>query len=107
MLSALDIARRLDAGTLSIDALYDEIAATIASREPEIRAFVSVDVEAARAAARSAYGPLAGMPMGVKDNIETGEGVRLIGAGADAAAADSAAYGTSPGDSPEGLRSRA
>ncbi|MBC00688.1 MAG: amidase [Rhodobacteraceae bacterium] len=79
MLSALDIARRLDAGTLSIDALYDEIAATIASREPEIRAFVSVDVEAARAAARSAYGPLAGMPMGVKDNIETGDRATAYG----------------------------
>eukprot|EP00873_Tetraselmis_striata_P045189 jgi/Tetstr1/465453/TSEL_010137.t1 len=79
MLSALDIARRLDAGTLSIDALYDEIAATIASREPEIRAFVSVDVEAARAAARSTYGPLAGMPMGVKDNIETGDRATAYG----------------------------
>jgi Asp-tRNA(Asn)/Glu-tRNA(Gln) amidotransferase A subunit family amidase len=79
MLSALDIARRLDAGTLSIDALYDEIAATIASREPDIRAFVSFDVEAARVAARGTYGPLAGMPLGVKDNIETGDRATAYG----------------------------
>ncbi|WP_029059001.1 amidase [Stappia stellulata] len=79
MLSALDVARRLDAGTLSLDALYDEVEAAIARREEEIGAFVSVDIAAARTAAHGAYGPLAGMPIGVKDNIETGDRATAYG----------------------------
>lgn len=73
MLSALELARALEAGTLDIDALYDDIAARIAEQEGTIRAFVCHDVEAARQAARSARGPLMGLPLAVKDNIDTAD----------------------------------
>ncbi|WP_186397047.1 amidase [Stappia sp. TSB10GB4] len=71
MLSALDLARSLDAGTLTIDALYDEIAARIAGQEAVVQAFVQHDLQAARRAAHAAHGPLMGLPLAVKDNIDT------------------------------------
>lgn len=79
MLSALDLARRLESGTLTVDALYDEIDGAIAAREPEVRAFVQHDVANARAAAGRARGPLAGLPLGVKDNIDTGDRITTYG----------------------------
>jgi Asp-tRNA(Asn)/Glu-tRNA(Gln) amidotransferase A subunit family amidase len=73
MLSALELARALEAGTLRIDALYDDIAERIAAHEGMVRAFVCQDLEAARRAARAARGPLMGLPLAVKDNIDTGD----------------------------------
>ncbi|MHC5652662.1 amidase [Stappia sp. ICDLI1TA098] len=73
MLSALELARGLEAGTLSLDDLYERVAERIAEREDEIGAFVNYDLETARADAGRASGPLRGLPLGVKDNIDTGD----------------------------------
>lgn len=79
MLSALDLARELEAGTLTPDALFDRIETTIAEREDTIRAFTCLDLAAARAAARTATGPLRALPLAVKDNIDTGDLVTEYG----------------------------
>ena len=73
MLSALELVKALDAGTIRLDDIYREIAERIEAREPEIRAFVSHDVEMAHQAAHRANGPLMGLPLAVKDNIDTGD----------------------------------
>ncbi|WP_417768151.1 amidase [Stappia sp.] len=73
MLSALELVKALDAGTIRLDDIYREIAERIEAREPEIRAFVSHDVETAHQAAHRAKGPLMGLPLAVKDNIDTGD----------------------------------
>jgi Asp-tRNA(Asn)/Glu-tRNA(Gln) amidotransferase A subunit family amidase len=73
MLSALDLARALEQGSERLDAIYDGIAERIAKREGEIRAFASLDLERARAAGHAVCGPLRGLPLAVKDNIETGD----------------------------------
>ena len=51
MLSALDLARRIDAGELTPRAALDLCAQAIAVREAEIGAFAALDIEAARRAA--------------------------------------------------------
>ena len=51
MLSVLDLVRRLDAGKTKPRAIIELCAETIAAREPEIGAFVALDIEAARKAA--------------------------------------------------------
>jgi Asp-tRNA(Asn)/Glu-tRNA(Gln) amidotransferase A subunit family amidase len=76
MLSVLDLVRRLDAGEIKPHAVVDLCAEAIAAREPEIGAFVALDIEAARKAAddpqlRSA--PLRGLPIGVKDIYDTAD----------------------------------
>src|SRR5580704_14878800 len=53
-------------------ALSERQLATLAAREPVVRAFVICDVPAARAA-RSSQGPLAGALIGVKDIITTAD----------------------------------
>lgn len=73
MLSALELAKALDAGTLRLDDVYRQIAERIDTREPEIRAFVSYDIERAHQDAHAANGPLMGLPLAVKDNIDTGD----------------------------------
>lgn len=50
-----------------LDACLDRIAA----REPEVKAWVCLDAEAARTAAGASAGVLAGMPLGVKDVFDT------------------------------------
>ncbi len=55
MLSALDLARRIEAGELTPRAVVELCAEAIAAREADIRAFVALDLDAARrAAGRSA-----------------------------------------------------
>ncbi|WP_372425684.1 amidase [Salinarimonas chemoclinalis] len=67
MLSALALLRRIDAGDLSPQGVLDLCRAAIAAHEPEIGALVHLD-DAARAGTRA--GPLAGIPLGVKDIID-------------------------------------
>lgn len=62
------------AGRLSAGALMDACLDRIAAREPAIRAFAWIDPEQARrAAAAAGQGPLAGIPIGVKDVIDTAD----------------------------------
>ena len=76
MLSALDLARRLEAGELSPADAIDLCARAIAARESEIEAFVTLDLERARRVAhdeagRLRAGPLRGLPVGMKDIFDT------------------------------------
>jgi len=74
MLSALDLARRIESGGLAPAAVIDLCAEAIASREPEIQAFVALDVAGARRQAEAAglaNRPLRGLPVGVKDIFDT------------------------------------
>ena len=76
MLSVLDLVRRLDAGKTKPRAIVDMCAETIAAREPEIRAFVVLDIEAAREAAddpRLNSSLLRGLPIGAKDIYDTAD----------------------------------
>jgi Asp-tRNA(Asn)/Glu-tRNA(Gln) amidotransferase A subunit family amidase len=76
MLSALDLARRIEAGELSPADVIDLCARAIAARESEVEAFVTLDLERARrvahdAAGRLRAGPLRGLPVGMKDIFDT------------------------------------
>ena len=76
MLSALDLVRRLEAGALTPRAGLDLCAQAIDSREKEVRAFVALDLEAARGAAddpRLASTPLRGLPVAFKDIFDTAD----------------------------------
>ena len=76
MLSALDLARRVESGELTPRAVLELCAEAIAAREPEIRAFVTLDLDAARRAAdepRLASMPLRGLPVGFKDIFDTAD----------------------------------
>jgi Asp-tRNA(Asn)/Glu-tRNA(Gln) amidotransferase A subunit family amidase len=74
MLSALDLARRIEAGELTPAAVLDKCAEVIAAREAEIGAFIALDLEGAQQRAQDptiAAGPLRGLPVGVKDILDT------------------------------------
>ena len=76
MLSALDLARRIDAGALTPAAVIDLCAEAIAKCEAEIGAFTTLDIDAARQhAKKSAVAlkatPLCGLPVGFKDLFDT------------------------------------
>jgi Asp-tRNA(Asn)/Glu-tRNA(Gln) amidotransferase A subunit family amidase len=74
MLAALDLARRIEAGELTPAAVLDTCAEAIAARESEIGAFTALDIEAARRRAQDpavATAPLRGLPVGVKDILDT------------------------------------
>lgn len=73
MLSALELAKALHSGSRRLDDVYREIAERVEIREPDVRAFVVRDVEAALRAGQAATGPLMGLPMAIKDNIDTGD----------------------------------
>jgi len=78
MLSALDLARRIDAGELTPAKVVDLCAAAIAACEPEVGAFVTLDIEGARrrAQAESAIlsaSPLRGLAVGIKDIFDTAD----------------------------------
>ncbi len=78
MLSALDLARRIETGALTPAAVIDLCVEAIAAREPEIGAFVALDIEAARRRAKSeaaalTAAPLRGLPVGVKDIFDTAD----------------------------------
>ncbi len=77
-LSAVDAARRLQRRELSAEALLRDCLARIEAREPEVRAFVHLDAEAALAQARAldagpVRGPLHGLPLAVKDIFDTAD----------------------------------
>jgi Asp-tRNA(Asn)/Glu-tRNA(Gln) amidotransferase A subunit family amidase len=76
MLSARDLARRVEAGELTPAEVVELCARAIAAREPEIGAFTVIDIEAARRAAedpRLAQAPLRGLPVGMKDIFDTAD----------------------------------
>src|ERR1700730_11065631 len=76
MLSALDLARRIEAGELTPRAVVDMCAEAIAAREQDVRAFVTLDLDAARRAAadpKLASTPLRGLPVGFKDIFDTAD----------------------------------
>jgi Asp-tRNA(Asn)/Glu-tRNA(Gln) amidotransferase A subunit family amidase len=77
-LSATEAARQLAARELSSEELVASCLERIAAREPELRAWAWLDEEAALAQARSldaepARGPLHGLPVAVKDVIDTAD----------------------------------
>jgi Asp-tRNA(Asn)/Glu-tRNA(Gln) amidotransferase A subunit family amidase len=76
MLSALDLARRIERGDLSLATVVGACADVIAAREAEIGAFAALDLGGAErhaklSAERLAALPLRGLPVGVKDIIDT------------------------------------
>jgi Asp-tRNA(Asn)/Glu-tRNA(Gln) amidotransferase A subunit family amidase len=76
MLSALDLAHRIEAGTLTPRRVVDLCAETIAGREAEVGAFAALGIEAARRAAEAAglpMTPLRGLPVGIKDIFDTAD----------------------------------
>lgn len=76
MLSALDLARRIEAGTLTPAAVVEQCAEAIAAREAEVGAFIQLDLDRARAQAQSsalAGLPLRGLPVGIKDIFDTAD----------------------------------
>lgn len=80
MLSALDLARRIDAGELTPAAALDLCAEAINAREAEVGAFATLDLAAARGRAQAAGNgaglattPLRGLAVGVKDIIDTAD----------------------------------
>ncbi|RVT85583.1 amidase [Rhodobacteraceae bacterium CCMM004] len=77
---ALALRDRLASGALGAETLIDRCLARIVAREPEVRAWASVDPDRARAEARradvdraagAAPGPLHGLPVGLKDIVDT------------------------------------
>jgi Asp-tRNA(Asn)/Glu-tRNA(Gln) amidotransferase A subunit family amidase len=77
-LSARDAAREIAAGRLSAEALVSACLDRIAAREPVVGAWHQFDHEAALAAARHSdasvpSGPLHGVPIAVKDLIDTAD----------------------------------
>ncbi len=76
MLSALDLARRIEGGELKSRAVVELCTEAIAAREQDVAAFVVLDLEAARRAAdepRLAASPLRGLPVGFKDIFDTAD----------------------------------
>ncbi len=76
MLSALDLARRIEAGELTPRAAVALCAQAINAREKEIGAFATLDLDAARRAAeepRLASMPLRGLPVAFKDIFDTAD----------------------------------
>ncbi|HKM87443.1 MAG TPA: amidase [Xanthobacteraceae bacterium] len=76
MLSALDLARRIEAGELKPRAVVELCAVAIAAREQEVGAFVALDLDTARRAAdepRLASLPLRGLPVAFKDIFATAD----------------------------------
>jgi Asp-tRNA(Asn)/Glu-tRNA(Gln) amidotransferase A subunit family amidase len=74
MLSALDLARRVATGELTPQGVVDLCVEAINAREAEIGAFATLDLAAARKrAAGLAATPLRGLPVGLKDIIDTAD----------------------------------
>ncbi|WP_407050302.1 amidase [Methyloraptor flagellatus] len=69
--SALALARAIDAGNLTPATAIERSIAAIEAHDALLGAFVATDFDAARAAAATATGPLAGIALGVKDIIDT------------------------------------
>ena len=76
MLSALELARRIEAGALRPRAVVELCAEAIAAHENDIGAFAALGIDAARQRAEEpqrALLPLRGLPVGVKDIFDTAE----------------------------------
>jgi Asp-tRNA(Asn)/Glu-tRNA(Gln) amidotransferase A subunit family amidase len=76
MLSALTLAKQIEAGELTPREVVERAAAAIAAREDEIGAFVAIDLEAARRSADVpglAAMPLRGLPVAFKDIFDTAD----------------------------------
>jgi Asp-tRNA(Asn)/Glu-tRNA(Gln) amidotransferase A subunit family amidase len=76
MLSALDLVRGIETGELKPRAVVELCAEAIAEREPEVGAFVALDLDAARRSAedpRLAATPLRGLPVAFKDIFDTAD----------------------------------
>src|ERR1700726_910428 len=76
MLSALHLARRIEAGELTPRAVVDMCAEAIAARDKEVGAFVVLDLVAARQAAENPKlpsTPLRGLSVGFKDIFDTAD----------------------------------
>src|SRR5258708_15830702 len=76
--SALELARRLDAGEITAERIVEACLARIAAREPTVRAWIHLDRDGALAMARQLdrggrRGLLHAIPMGVKDIIDTAD----------------------------------
>ena len=74
MLSALELARRIEAGTLRPRAVVELCAEAIAAHENDIGAFAALGIDAARQRAEEpqrALLRLRGLPVGVKDIFDT------------------------------------
>ena len=73
-LTATEAGRMIRDGRLRPAELMEACLARIAEREPAVRAFAWFDAEAARqAAAHALPGPLHGLPIGVKDVLDTAD----------------------------------
>jgi Asp-tRNA(Asn)/Glu-tRNA(Gln) amidotransferase A subunit family amidase len=75
-LTGAEAARRIAAGQITVEALVRDCLERIAQRDGELHAWVHCDPDAALAQARAidrdgARGPLFGLPVGVKDVIDT------------------------------------
>ena len=72
-LTAVEAARRIETGELSVEALVRACLERIEEREPEIAAWAHLDREQALAAAiaHDGAGPMRGVPVGVKDVVDT------------------------------------
>lgn len=71
-LTATEAARRIRAGTLRAETLMEACLGRIAERESVVRAFAWFDAKTATQAATAASaGPLHGLPIGVKDVLDT------------------------------------
>src|SRR5258708_3439679 len=76
MLSALDLARRIESGALSPRDVVELCAKTIAARDAEVGAFAALDLAAARQSAdqpQLPQLPLRGLPVGIKDIFDTAD----------------------------------
>jgi Asp-tRNA(Asn)/Glu-tRNA(Gln) amidotransferase A subunit family amidase len=78
MLSALALAKQVDAGDITPASVIDRCAEAIARHEKDVGAFVVLDVERARAQAREqatalTARPLRGLPIGFKDIFDTAD----------------------------------
>ncbi len=73
MLHALDLAADLASGRLAPATLHARIAEALAREEPQVQAFAALDLDVAAAAMAAATGPLAGLPVGVKDVFDTAD----------------------------------
>jgi Asp-tRNA(Asn)/Glu-tRNA(Gln) amidotransferase A subunit family amidase len=76
MLSALDLAARIEGNAITPRTVVELCAEAIARREAEVGAFTALDVEAARRAAEGSHLrllPLHGLPVGIKDIFDTAD----------------------------------
>src|SRR4051812_33921033 len=78
LLSALDLARRVEAGEITPEGVIDLCAAAIAAREEDVGAFTYLAIDKARALARGDAErlralPLRGLPVGLKDIYDTAD----------------------------------